>query len=55
MKMSNQPKTAMKCPLLQLAVSSVLQFRVIENGKILQNCKDCRLQITFRFAGIKKR
>lgn len=39
---------------LQLAVFSVLQFSGIENGKILQNCKDCTLQITFQFAGIKK-
>jgi len=54
MKMNNQPKTAMKSPLLQLAVSSVLQFRGTENGKFLQNCKDCTLQMTFQFAGIKK-
>ena len=26
----------------------------IENGKILQNCKDCRLQMAFRLAEIKK-
>lgn len=52
--MNNHPKTAKECPLLQLAVSSVLQFRGIENGKFLQNCKDCTLQITFQFAGIKK-
>lgn len=45
----------MKCPLLQLAVLAVLQFRGIENGKILQNCKDCRLQMAFHFAGIIKR
>ena len=44
----------MKYPLLQLAVFSVLQFRGIENGNFLQNCKDCRLQMTFRLAGIKK-
>ena len=31
--MNNQPKTAKKCPLLQLAVSSVLQFRGIEKRK----------------------
>jgi len=54
MKMNNRPKTAKKCPLLQFAVSSVLQFQVTENGKILQNCKDCTLQITFQLAGIKK-
>ncbi|EEB26088.1 hypothetical protein BACDOR_01409 [Phocaeicola dorei DSM 17855] len=52
--MNNQPKTAKKYFLLQLAVFSVLQFRGIENGNFLQNCKDCRLQMTFRFAGIKK-
>ena len=44
----------MKYPLLQLAVSSVLQFMDTESGESLQNCKDCRLQMTFRFAGIKK-
>ena len=52
--MNNQPKTAMKYPLLQLAVFSVLQLRGIENENFLQNCKDCRLQTAFRFAGIKK-
>lgn len=31
--MNNQPKTAKKCPLLQLAASSVLQFRGIEKRK----------------------
>ncbi len=41
-------------PLLQLAVSSVLQFRDIENDVFLQNCKDCTLQITFQIAGVKK-
>ena len=30
--------------LLQLAVSSVLQFGVLKSGKFLQDCKDCRLQ-----------
>lgn len=54
MKMNNHPKIAKELPLLQLAVSSVLQFRDIGNGKFLQNCKDCTLQITFQFAGIKK-
>ena len=42
-------------PLLQLAVSSVLQFWGIENGNFLQNCKDCTLQMAFRLAEIKKR
>ncbi|EDS03932.1 hypothetical protein [uncultured Alistipes sp.] len=54
MKMNNQPKTARKYSLLQLAVFSVLQFRGIESGESLQNCKDCRLQMAFRLAEIKK-
>ena len=52
--MNNQPKTAKKCYLLQLAVFSVLQFQGIENGNFLQNCKDCILQMAFRLAEIKK-
>lgn len=52
--MNNQPKTAMKYSLLQLAVFSVLQFLDTGSGESLQNCKDCRLQTAFRLAGIKK-
>ena len=52
--MNHQPKTAMNDPALQLAVSSVLQLGGSENDVFLQSCKDCRLQMAFRFAGIKK-
>ena len=54
MKMNNQPKTARKYSLLQLAVFSVLQFRGIESGESLQNFKYCRMQMAFRLAEIKK-
>lgn len=54
MKMNHLPKTVMNDSALQLAVLAVLQFRDIEYRKFLQNCKDCRLQIAFRFAEIKQ-
>ena len=40
--------------VLQLAVSSTLQFRETGNKHFLQDCKDCRLQMGFRFAEIEK-
>ena len=54
MQQNHQPDTAMNDLVLQLAVSSTLQFQETGNKHFLQDCKDCRLQMGFRFAEIEK-
>ena len=44
--MNRQPRTATDDPLLQPAVFAVLQSRSAGNGKFLQDCRNCKLQMT---------
>ena len=43
--MNRQPETATDDPLLQPAVFAVLQFQSAQNGKFLQDCRNCKLQM----------
>ena len=43
--MNRQSETATDDPLLQPAVFAVLQSRSALNGKFLQDCKNCKLQM----------
>lgn len=44
--MNRQLETATDDPLLQPAVFAVLQSRSAGNGKFLQDCRNCKLQMT---------
>ncbi|WP_390466158.1 hypothetical protein [Bacteroides xylanisolvens] len=43
--MNHPHETATDDPLLQPAVFAVLQFRGLNKGKFLQDCKNCKLQM----------
>jgi len=44
--MNRQPETATDDPLLQPAVFAVLQFQSAGKVRFLQDCKNCKLQMT---------
>ena len=44
--MNRLPETATDDPSLQPAVFAVLQFQSTGKGKFLQDCKNCKLQMT---------
>ena len=44
--MNRQPRTATDEPLLQPAVFAVLQSQSAGKVKFLQDCKNCKLQMT---------
>lgn len=44
--MNRQPETATDDPLLQPAVFAVLQFQGSKNRYFLQDCRNCKLQMT---------
>ena len=44
--MNRQPRTATDDPLLQPAVFAVLQFQGSKNRYFLQDCRNCKLQMT---------